>query len=117
LKLHVRPVPGVVMWRGGGYMVYSGAPGRYVQHSLKDNIHKMSCWTRIKQADSCRRIQPVFAVEKDLTSLEEYVTIDDIDLTRMAPEVERTSQLIPLTSSYDMGQVLQAVAENGFKFI
>uniref|UniRef100_A0A0K0DRN2 PPM-type phosphatase domain-containing protein n=1 Tax=Angiostrongylus cantonensis TaxID=6313 RepID=A0A0K0DRN2_ANGCA len=115
LKLSVRPMLGVIMCRGDGYMVYSGAPGRYVQHSLKDNIHKMSCWTRIKQADSCRRIQPVFAVEKDLTSLEESVAIDDGDFTRMVSKVEWTPQLPPLTASYGTGQVLQAMLDNGSK--
>uniref|UniRef100_A0A0K0DPR0 Protein kinase domain-containing protein n=1 Tax=Angiostrongylus cantonensis TaxID=6313 RepID=A0A0K0DPR0_ANGCA len=163
LKLPVRPMLGVIIWRGGGYMVYSGAPGRYLQRFLQENMHSMSCWTKIKlctalarvmsqlyncdrycgvveldsfyinflQADSCGRIQPVFAEGKDLTLLGEYVTVRNdhyteivpetertrqiSDFTRMAPEVEWTRQLTPLTASYGMGQVLQAVLENGSK--
>ncbi|VDM64834.1 unnamed protein product [Angiostrongylus costaricensis] len=37
------------------------------------------------------------------------------DFTRVAPEVEWTRQLTPLTASYGLGQVLQAVLENGSK--
>ncbi|VDM64894.1 unnamed protein product [Angiostrongylus costaricensis] len=48
LKLPVRLMLGVITWRGGGYMVYSGAPGRYLQHFLQENVHSMSCWTKIK---------------------------------------------------------------------
>ncbi|VDM64868.1 unnamed protein product [Angiostrongylus costaricensis] len=50
-----------------------------------------------------------------MARLRECITVDNNDFTRMSPEVEWTRQLTPLTTSYGMGQVLQAVLENGSK--